>query len=46
VFHEFNLAPSAQAVLDSAAMDFSSSQLSFIPGARLCLGSLALLLRR
>jgi hypothetical protein len=46
VFHEFDLAPSAQAVLGSALMHSSSSKLSSTPGAHLCLGTLALLLRR
>ncbi len=46
MFHEFDLAPSARAVLDSPVMHSSSSKLSSSPGARLCLGSLALLLRR
>ncbi len=46
VFHEFDLAPSARAVLDSPVMRSSSSKLSSTPGARMCPGSLALLLLR
>jgi hypothetical protein len=46
MFHEFDLAPSAPAVLDSTLMHSSSSKLSSVVGARLCLGSLALLLLR
>ena len=45
MFHEFDLAPSAQAVLDSGVMHSSSSKLSSA-GASLSLSSLALLLLR
>jgi hypothetical protein len=44
MFHEFDLAPSARAVLDSPVMHSSSSKLSSLAGARM--GSLALLLLR
>jgi hypothetical protein len=46
MFHEFDLAPSAPAVLDSPVMHSSSSKLSFPAGAGLSLSSLALLLLR
>jgi hypothetical protein len=46
MFHDFDLAPGARAVLDSSVMHSSSSKVSFGTGAPLFLGSLSLLLRR
>jgi hypothetical protein len=46
MFHIFDLAPSARAVLDSKPMQSSNSKLLSVTRARLCLGSLVLLLRR
>jgi hypothetical protein len=46
VFHEYNLAPGAPAVLDSLSMHSSASIFFSPPAPKLRVGLLALLLRR